>query len=61
MLEYYNHHNNNNNSKDTAWGWVHINAHESFLSSSSVNDSDFVESLQNGFVQLATWKEYNNS
>ena len=37
---------------------VHINAHESFLSSSSVNDSDFVESLQNGFVQLAVWKEY---
>ena len=37
---------------------VHINAHESFLSNSSVNDSDFVKSLQNGFVQLAVWKEY---
>ena len=37
---------------------VHINAHESFLSSSSVNDSDFVESLQKGFVQLTVWKEY---
>ena len=37
---------------------VHINAHESFLSNSSVNDSDFVESLQNGFVQLTVWKEY---
>ena len=37
---------------------VHINAHESFLSSNSVNDSDFVESLQNGFVQLIVLKEY---
>ncbi len=37
---------------------VHINAHESFLSSSSVNNSDFLESLQNGFVQLTVWKEY---
>jgi hypothetical protein len=37
---------------------VHVNAHESFLSSSSFNDSDFLESLQNGFVQLTVWKEY---
>ena len=37
---------------------VHINAHESFLSSSSFNDSDFLESLQNGFVKLTVWNEY---
>ena len=37
---------------------IHINAHESFLSNSLVNDSDFLESLQNGFVQLTVWKEY---
>ena len=37
---------------------VHINAQESFLSSSSFNDSDFLESLQNGFVKLTVWKEY---
>ena len=37
---------------------VHINAQESFLSSSSFNDSDFLESLQNGFVELTIWKEY---
>ena len=30
----------------------------SFPNCSLVNDSDFVESLQNGFVQLAVWKEY---
>ena len=37
---------------------VHVNAHESFLSSSSSNDSDFLEYLQNGFVILSVWKEY---
>ena len=37
---------------------VHVNAHESFLSSSSFNDSDFLESLQSGFVRLSVWKEY---
>ena len=37
---------------------VHINAHESFLSSSSFNDSFFLESVQNGFVQLTVWNEY---
>ena len=37
---------------------VHINAHESFLSSSSFNDSFLLESMQNGFIQLTVWKEY---
>jgi hypothetical protein len=37
---------------------VHINAHESFLSSRSFNDSFFLKSLQNGFIQLQVWKEH---
>ena len=37
---------------------VHINAHESFLSSKSFNDTFFLESLKNGFIQLQVWKEY---
>ena len=37
---------------------VHINAHESFLSSTSFNDTFFLESLHNGFIQLQVWKEY---
>ena len=37
---------------------VHINAHESFLSSKSFNDTFFLESLKNGFIQLQVWKEH---
>ncbi len=37
---------------------VRINAHESFLSSSSFNDTFFLESLHNGFIQLKVWKEH---
>ena len=37
---------------------AHINAQESFLNSSSFNDEFFLESLQNGFIELTVWKEY---
>ena len=37
---------------------VHINAQESFLSSRAYNDSFFLESLRNGFIQLQVWKEH---
>ena len=37
---------------------VHINAHKSFLSSRSFNDTFFLESLQNGFIHLQVWKEH---
>ena len=37
---------------------IHINAQESFLSSSAYNDSFFLESLHSGFIQLQVWKEH---
>ena len=37
---------------------IHINAQESFLSSHSFNDTFFLESLRNGFIQLQVWKEH---
>jgi hypothetical protein len=37
---------------------VHINADESFLSSGAFNDTFFLKSLQNGFIQLQVWKEH---
>ena len=37
---------------------IHINAQESFLSSSAYNDSFFLESLLSGFIQLQVWKEH---
>ena len=37
---------------------VRINADESFLSSGAFNDTFFLESLENGFIQLQVWKEH---
>ena len=45
-------------SKTLGVDMVHINAHESFLSSGAYNDSFFLESLHSGFIQLQVWKEH---